>query len=161
MVEDSWDTERFPAADSYEYCYLYQISEDCDDIFGIPAKVRASLDNKESLISLKMDQDEEDENYYLIDMMMSDISSRVMFSEEYSNTSVMYNTAYLDDGGCLLTVALEYYDFGEDDPGYYDDVDDESYQKATDAVEDAFGDLTQQDMYSPDYETGFAYTTWR
>ena len=50
-----WNTDFFPAADGYEYCYAYQISAPEEDIYHVPVLMREALDSKDSMVSLRFD----------------------------------------------------------------------------------------------------------
>ncbi|MBQ7714235.1 MAG: transglutaminase domain-containing protein [Clostridia bacterium] len=149
MQDQSWDTELFPAADSYEYCYMMMKAKECDSIYDIPAIVRSTLDARESFLSLKFNADEAKQYYSAIDMMMSDISSRVMSSEEFANSLIYYNISPADEW-YLLALTAEYNDEDEPDPADYG-ISDEDYKKINGSIDDAFGDLTQNEDYYGGY----------
>ena len=136
-----WNTDFFPAADGYEYCYAYQISAPEEDIYHVPVLMREALDSKDSMVSLRFDNSIfEGNDQQILEMMLDQIRDRLSSNAHYNNSMYMdYNMNALENE-CLLVITYTWYD--EEDPDWPgEEISDEEYEKINDAVEDSFGDI--------------------
>lgn len=46
-----WDHNEIPAANGYEYCYMYMNAQELDDIYSVPEAVKAAIDNKDGMLA--------------------------------------------------------------------------------------------------------------
>ena len=151
MTEQDWDTEYFPASDSYEYCYVCRVAKDAKDVYEFPATLREAVDARENVLSLKYDLETSETEAAILDQMASQIQDKLYSTEELGNIYMDYNWLPVDDG-FIFAINLNYVD--EDDPDYTDVIDEDDYEKIDQAVEDAFGDLTVNEEWDKDWETG-------
>ncbi len=144
MVEgQGWNTDFFPAADKYEYCYAYINSVECEDVFAFPSMLRECLDKKAPSLYLRLSV-----ALYggpeasLLSGMMSEIESRAATSAELSGVSFYYSFVPADVG-FIFAVTVQYPDDGPIIPS--GELTEEEYEKMYEAVDGSFGDLTWDD----------------
>ena len=143
----SWNTEFFPAASSYEYCYAARASVEEKDMFRVPALVRKALDDREELLSLRFGSSMDETRARVVQRMLNDIQNRLDYSEYSGDLYMDWNWMPLDEGW-LLTVNLNWYDDSDDED---EDISEEYMEKADEAVNDAFGDI-EEDYDYDEYE---------
>lgn len=143
----SWNTEFFPAASSYEYCYAARTSVEEKDMFRVPALVRKALDDREELLSLRFGSSMDETRARVVQRMLNDIQNRLDYSEYSGDLYMDWNWMPLDEGW-LLTVNLNWYDDSDDED---EDISEEYMEKADEAVNDAFGDI-EEDYDYDEYE---------
>ncbi|MBO4420115.1 MAG: hypothetical protein J5789_09880 [Oscillospiraceae bacterium] len=142
-INQSWNTDFFPAADQYEYCHAYLVSVEERDPYHIPASLRAAIDSRESVVSLRFPKADMDETgAQIVQQMLNDIDTRIYSSTLSNELYIGWNWLPLDDSW-LLTINLCWYEEGGDEPE--PTIPDEAYEKINGAVEDAFGDLEYQE----------------
>lgn len=145
----SWNHDYFPAADSYEYCYACMGAVDETDVYNVPQRLRAALDDHEGVCALRFDGSFTETDAQIAQNMLYDIQSRLENSGMYS-LYMEWNWVPVDQG-FVLAINLNWYDSGDDpDPV---EIPDDAYEKMNDAVEDAFGDIPVEYWYDtdPDY----------
>lgn len=134
-----WDRDFFPAANGLKYCYAYKSAEELDDVYKLPANVRAMLDSGEThnlyyLIS--------DDLYtqQLASAILGDISTALTsYGEQTGRDMWMDNNMQIVDGRVLLTVNVT--EYGADDGGEDNGLKPEDTERIGKAVQDAFGDV--------------------
>ena len=134
----SWNTDYFPAADRSEYCYAVRNSESVEDLYQIPAGLRAALNDREGLYAVRFGSDFDEQNAAIVQEMLNQIQNRVEYSEFSSELYMDWSFLRLDEGW-LLSVNLSWYN--QEDPSV--EIPDEAYEKIDQAMEDAFGDLEE------------------
>ena len=146
MSMQNWNTEFFPAAEGYQYCYAYQISVPEEDIYHVPAMIREALDNREPLLTIRFDESiYENDRVSLLLMMVDQIRDRLDSNSSYDNMYMDYNIMSLHDE-CMLVISYSWY--GEEDPYEPGEtVSEEDVEKAENAVEEAFGDIPYENQY--------------
>ena len=149
-MEQSWDTEFFPAADSYEYCYISLASKDVEDVYEFPTLLREALDSHEGVLAVRCGEEEAERDVAILGQMALLIQDKMSSSVEFSSVYMDYN-CYPVDEGYVFAVNLAYSD--EEDPDYTDVLDGEDYEKIDKSVGDSFGDLTENDDWDEDWET--------
>ncbi len=138
-LEQEWDTDFYPSADSYEYCYVCLVARDGEDIYDFPRLLREAIDSHETILSLKYTKDAAYIRTDILDQMASQIQDKLYASVEYSSMYMDYNTLPLD-GGFIFAVNMNYYD--DEDPDYPDTINEKDLEKIDKAIEGSFGDLT-------------------
>ena len=149
MDGQNWNRDYFPAADKFDYCYAYVNSVECADVYAFPAMLRSGLDEEKTIVAVRLSGDGAKADAYRLYGMMSEIESRTMYSLEYGELSLVY-TIIPTDFGMIFSVNVVY---PEDNPKDPDDVlTDEDRLKMSEAVEIAFGDLTDNGYDPDDYD---------
>ncbi len=142
----SWNRDFFPAADKSEYCYAVRVSKEVDDLYEIPAGLRAALDERESLYVLRFGPEFDEAKAAIVQEMLNQIQSRLEYSELSNELYMDWNWMSLDKGW-LLAVTLSWYNQG-DEPTV--EIPEEAYEKIADAMEEAFGDLEEHSYWDDD-----------
>lgn len=141
----SWNREYFPPADSTEYCYVCMGAVDEDDIYHVPAAMREAMNERKNLLSLRFGSSLDENQAQVVQQMLSNIQDRMYYSSEFNNTYMDWSWLPISDG-YVLAVNFQW---SSDEPVEPDaEITEEQYQKLEKAVEDAFGDLTEN--YDPD-----------
>lgn len=134
-----WDRSFFPAATGLKYCYAYKSAEELDDVYQLPAKVRAMLDSGEThnlyyLIS--------DDLYtqQLASAILGDVSTALTsYGEQTGRDMWMDQNMQIVDGRVLLTVNVTEYGAGDSDED--NSLKPEDTERIGKAVQEAFGDV--------------------
>ena len=142
----SWNKDFFPAATKSEYCYAFRASQEAGDLYEIPAALRSALNDRVGMFSLRFGSDFDEKQASIVQMMLNQIQDRIE-NTELSNEVYMDWTWMSMENGWLLSVNLNWYNQGEDSP---EDLPDDVYEKIGEAVEEAFGDLEEQDYWEDD-----------
>lgn len=145
LMYQDWDTALYPAADSFEYCYLYQNAKQIGDLYDIPSALKAVTDKQDHELSLLCTASDEEDSV-TADNLMSSLIGTLNSSVEYSDTYIDYRVSEAD-GEILISASITYPDDYTDDE-WSADIDDEKLQKAIDS---AFGELTHMDYDDYDY----------
>lgn len=144
MMARDWDRSQYPAADKLEYCYLYKNASPLDDIYAIPAKLKAALDAHQTYLGLLYKPTSENDRD-IAEYLMGTLSYRISSSAEYSDISFNYSVAEAD-GMLLIGTTIFYPDDYEEDLTTPEGVDE---VKIDQAITNAFGELT--DAYDDEY----------
>lgn len=138
MMTLDWDRTQYPAAESYEYCYLYRNASPIDDVYAVPAQLKAALDENRSYLSLLLKPYSEADKE-TADFMMSTLSYRITSSVEYCDYYFEYTVSDAGDG---LLIAMTFYHTEDTDDGMTapENVDE---VKIDNAITEAFGELTE------------------
>ena len=139
MMSQDWDRDHFPAAESYDCCWLYRNAKESTDVYTLPASLKEAIDNRETYLSL-LYTPESDDDEAIADAILKRLSAKVGFSEEYMDviSFIDYHVATVD-GKVLACAHITYYDQAEYDPYSIPDYLDED--KINDAIERVFGEL--------------------
>lgn len=148
-MDNSWDTDFFPAANGIKYNYAYRNLKTCDDIYALPAALREVIDEECPSAAFAFKTEIGETEAAIVNEIMSSIESKLNSSVDYSNLIIYWNWCKVDDG-YVLFVNIE--GFYSDDPEPEDPIDipTDAYDKIEDAMSDAFGDLEEMD-YDDDY----------
>ena len=133
----SWDESALPEAKSYKYSPAVQNSVEVDDIFAVPALLKATLDEAEGGISAyyKFKEPLSDEDVVAADFLVQTLREILNYMPEME----CYMRAYWypgEDGEDILGLLIERYDYSED-PGTFDPQS-EAGKQIIQAIADAF-----------------------
>lgn len=140
MSMQDWNTGFFPAAEGYKYNYAYMNRVECRDIYSVPERVRAAIDEETGIVSLDMGTDMSDDAVTVIELIMEQIQNAVASDSRIMN--LYWNWMATEDGDNIFTVYISYYsddDNGGEEPD--NGIDDETQQKINEAVSKYFGDI--------------------
>lgn len=141
-----WDTSYFPAADSFDACYLYRQAVEAGDVYAIPAAIKKAIDEQSQIVSLLIPSGDED---IVAEYLLTDLEDRMMRSAEYQCYTLTHAVVGTEDGKLFVTIIIEDYSY---DPG--EDIGtlpDGAEQKVDQAIADAFGEMTILEEYYWDY----------
>ncbi len=156
MGEQSWNRDYFPAADSYEYCYLYREAVETDDIYSIPAALRELFDGERDVAAFVFRGGLSNADAALVEEMLTTLSSLAERDDtEEVYTYVNWNWAAVDKD-YLLSVSIETESW--EDPDLPDDIDEADRKKMQKSLKDAFGDV--YDISDDDWNTGWDYGSY-
>jgi len=147
IYDYSWDYEEYPAAESLEYNPAYLNASACEDVYLIPSIIREGIDNADTLISFKLPYDDEDKNFYLAEDILYKLENAY-----YTTDDVYFSYTFecLDDE-YLYIVTYEVYDYEGEYEDYEDLLTEEEQSLIIDALNESFGDLFDEEMYTDDY----------
>ncbi len=140
MSMQDWNTGFFPAAEGYKYNYAYMNRVECSDIYSVPERVRAAIDEETGVVSLDMGTDMSDDAVTVIELIMEQIQNAVASDSRIMN--LYWSWMATEDGDNIFTVYISYYsddDNGGEEPD--NGIDDETQQKINEAVSKYFGDI--------------------
>ncbi len=140
MSMQDWNTGFFPAAEGYKYNYAYMNRVECRDIYSVPERVRAAIDEETGVVSLDMGTDMSDDAVTVIELIMEQIQNAVASDSRIMN--LYWSWMATEDGDNIFTVYISYYsndDNGGEEPD--NGIDDETQQKINEAVSKYFGDI--------------------
>ncbi len=140
MSMQDWNTGFFPAAEGYKYNYAYMNRVECRDIYSVPERVRAAIDEETGIVSLDMGTDMSDDAVTVIELIMEQIQNAVASDSRIMN--LYWSWMATEDGDNIFTVYISYYsddDNGGEEPD--NGIDDETQQKINEAVSKYFGDI--------------------
>lgn len=138
ILGSEWDTTFYPAADSFDWCYLYRQAVKANDIYTIPEEVKNAIDEDRSLVSLLFDEGEYDD--VAVEYLLSNMESRLMGSVEYQDCYISHIAVLTDDGSLFAAIMIEKYDYSGDDDDY--GLTEEEIERIDKAITDSFGELT-------------------
>ncbi len=140
MSMQDWNTDFFPAAEGYKYNYAYMNRVECRDIYSVPERVRAAIDEETGVVSLDVGTDMSDDAVTVIELIMEQIQNAVASDSRIMN--LYWSWMATEDGDNIFTVYISYYsddDNGGEEPD--NGIDDETQQKINEAVSKYFGDI--------------------
>ena len=147
-VDQNWNHEFFPKADSYEFCYATANAKAENDIYNVPKLLREALDNKDKQLSLKFGKEIDEGQARICEAMLSNIESMLNYSIEYSDVSLQRSWIPTDEG---FVLSISIYRYNEEPDPY--EFTDEDYEKMEEAVNGSFGDLESNGKYDDDWWT--------
>lgn len=137
--EHEWNRDFFPVADGYEYNYAYLNREKCKDVYEIPALLRTALDEQRGAIAFEFEQKITETEAQIADTMMSSIEDYVVYNGGSAyKVGLTWSWLPVDNGYVFCVYIQSYNDDPADDPA---ELPDDAYEKITQAVEAAFGDV--------------------
>lgn len=134
--EQSWNTEFFPAADQYKYCYTVMTAQEESDIYHVPALLRKVLEERGNALNLHFDSSLDEVQAQIVQNMLGQIQDRLSNIWQYNDMSFDWNWIPVDDG-FVLNIALSWYG---DQPDV--ELPEDAYEKIDQAVSEAFDDLS-------------------
>ena len=146
----SWDTEFFPKANALKYNVAYMNSTDMKDSKDLPAAIRKAMDDGVTSLGFKF-KDMTDEEFSLASYILSQVNSRIEFTEEFGWTIMEPCWSELPEGGYFLALGMTT-NKGEEQ---FPEIDEETRQKVDDKIDDVFKDLTPSE--SRDYYGDYYY----
>lgn len=143
-ASQSWNTDFFPPANQFEECYAYRNSTEETDLYAIPAALRKAIDNQDCMLALRFcDPGFGETEAQIIQQMLTEVQNRIYASP--LNDTLYFSWSWMAlDQGWLLSVNLSWFQTAEKQ---IPEIPEAAYQKISDAVEDAFGDLESADSY--------------
>lgn len=155
MGEQNWNRDYFPAADSYEYCYIYREAVETDDIYTIPANLRELIDGERDMAAFVFKGGLSNSDAALVEEMLNTLSSLVgSGSGEYDYASLNWNWSA---AGSDYLLSVSYNTETWDDPDDPVAIDEGDRKKMKKSIVDAFGDLYEIDMDDDDWYGGSSY----
>lgn len=140
-IDFNWDSQRYPAADSLEYCYAYREAESVKDVYAIPAKVKEAIDDQKPFVSLLIDNGEDVET--LVRSMLYTIDETVIDSIEYEHISITH-AVIEDDDKLFIYIKIEDSSLNNNGSGDLI-ISDEELGRINKAIYDSFGKLSYYD----------------
>ncbi len=145
MSMQDWNTDFFPAAEGYKYNYAYMNRVECRDIYSVPERVRAAIDEETGIVSLDMGTDMSDDAVTVIELIMEQIQNAVASDSRIMN--LYWSWLSTEENDNIFCVYIGYYsddDNGGGDPDI-NGIDAETQQKINDSVSKYFGDIAGGD----------------
>ena len=140
-IDFSWDTARFPKADSLEYCYAHQHAENIKEAYEIPSRIKDAVDSGTPFVSLLIKKGEDTEQ--LVGSTLYIVDERVIPSAEYDYISLTHSVT-ADGDYLFIYIKIEDSRTDSTDSGELI-VTDEQLKKINEAVRDSFGSLSYYD----------------
>ncbi len=135
----SWDRNFFPAASGTKYNYAIQNKTPLKDIYEIPQRLRAAMDEGQSFLSFSFDAIDE-AHAQIVESMFTDLTSYTTSSPEYRNFFVNHN--WLHVSGTEYVLSIQISGFEKDDQTGVK-VSPEALEKVEQALTNAFGKPTE------------------
>ena len=132
-----WDYSAYPATDSYERCYLCEQAVKSDDIYAVPAALKSAIGEQRDFLSLLIPS--RDDAASVSEYLLSNLEARLMGSVEYQYYYFTHAVVPMNDDTLLVYIMIE--GVG-DDSGDDFDLSEELIEKADQAINGSFGDLT-------------------
>lgn len=127
-----WNTDFFPAAEGYKYCYAYINRVPLEDMYTIPALVREAFDNGVSNLSYDFGRTLDETESVTAEQLLSTLQDAVM---NYGDGNYyMYWTWLTVEDTSIVIISVERWEEGETV-----DIDEETQAKIDAAVSEAFG----------------------
>ena len=136
--DQSWNRDYFPAADSYEYCYIYREAVETDDIYTVPAALRELIDGDKTTAAFIFKGGLDNADAALVEEMLNTLSSLVSSDGYDEYTYLSWNWSAAGDDYLL---AVNYVTETWDEPDIPDYIDDSAREKMKKALSKAFGDI--------------------
>ena len=133
--DQSWNTDFFPAADQYKYCYAVMNAKEETDIYRIPALLREALDNRDKSLSLKFPAELDETQAQIAQNMLSQIQDRLSGNWQFSDMGLEWNWVPTGES-FVLSITMNWFN---EEPSV--EIPEDAYEKISDAVNEAFGDL--------------------
>lgn len=140
-LDHEWDREFYPAADSLTYCYAYQAAQPLEDLYALPAMVRALLEKGAAgSLYLRLPAAEQDQWMLPLNRLLSelDYAANSYISQSGLDGYLSYDLQQAGDSW-LLTFQFTLYNYEEPEPDR--ELTDEELEKISQAIRDAFGDV--------------------
>lgn len=149
---NSWDTSFYPAADSLEHSYLYEIAKQdpVEDIYTVPSLFKSALEGEAAHFACIL-RDSGDTRE-LAEYLALNIESALMGAIEYQDYYFSHIVAPAGDH-VILYMDIEQYSY--DDIDSWSDISEEEQERADSAISDAFGNLTPYDDMAYDYDYSY------
>ncbi|MCR5134741.1 MAG: hypothetical protein K6B12_03810 [Clostridiales bacterium] len=146
MMMQDWDREFFPAADSLAANPAYKERVTCKSVYDIPAAIRSALNDHKGALIIEFTEAPSAEDQQLAIFMVSAISMDLSYDNALRAS--VYDGRWINADGettpRLFTLDIMYSDDDTDTSAQAADLLDETTRdKATKALQDAFGDLSE------------------
>ena len=146
MMMQDWDREFFPAADSLAANPAYKERVTCKSVYDIPAAIRSALNDHKGALIIEFTEAPSAEDQQLAVFMVSAISMDLSYDNALRAS--VYDGRWINADGettpRLFTLDIMYSDDDTDSAEQSADMFDEATRdKATKALQDAFGDLSE------------------
>ncbi len=137
MMAQEWERAAFPAAASYEFCWLYKNAAESEDIYTLPAQIKRQADTHTNLLSLLFPVTSQDDKN-TAEALLARVSERLMYSDDYSGSVSLctFNAAEVD-GKLFVCVNIIYYDDSDGGGQSTGNLDEE---RINNAVVNVFGE---------------------
>lgn len=140
MLGQSWDRDFYPAATSLTYNYTVQNAADCEDLYGIPLRLRKALEDREGAVALRFAAIDEP-HAQQVEEMLSGVQS-FADSGEFGDLWMEWSWIHITGSEYVLSVRLNFYD---EEPDERADISEEDQAKIEEALESAFGEEVDLD----------------
>lgn len=145
MMMQDWDREFFPAADSLAANPAYKERVTCKSVYDIPAAIRSALNDHKGALIIEFEKEPSAEDQQLAIFMVSAISMDLSYDNAL-HASVYDGRWMAADGETeqrLFTLDIMYTEDETDTSQQAAELlDDATRDKANEALQDAFGDLS-------------------
>ena len=149
-----WNTEFFPAATGYKYCYAYINAEDYKGLEDTAKRMRDIIEDGETAsFHVRIKGENAGVDMALLAYLVDNITNYVDQSELGMNTYVSYSAIYVSEKEYIFSYMVEVteeddddYDFGDDEPT------EEEIEKADKAFNKAFSDFFKKHEQRDDWE---------
>lgn len=131
-IGHDWNMDFFPAADGTKYCYAFMNKEEADDIFDIPAAVKAQLDAQNYVFAIGFKKQPVNDDAATVNTIMNSLTDRI--NMDYTDTYIDWNWLKDEDNKYVLRVVIN------TSTESTDDISQEVAEKIGKRIAKAFGD---------------------
>ncbi len=133
-----WDSELYPIANSYEYCYAARNAKPIDDVYDIPKLLKKSLEKRETAISFRLPKNDE-KTRLIADRILTSAQSRIEVITDFEETYIDWSC--VEAGGePIVWINISY---GEEE--YSSELDQKTEKKIEKALDKVFGETVPMD----------------
>ena len=149
LQQQTWDTTFFPAADALTYNVAWQNRQTAADLFAAPAALRSALDEGVSTFALVFEQELGANARDLVERMVSSLDSALMENPSPDRAEMIRQWNWVQEGDSeALFITFQYPTDSYDEP---DELNGEAWDRADEALRDAFSDLFDLSIYNGYY----------
>lgn len=131
-IGHDWNMDFFPAADGTKYCYAFMNKEEAEDIFDIPAAVKAQLDAQNYVFAIGFKKQPVNDDAATVNTIMNSLTDRI--NMDYTDTYIDWNWLKDEDNKYVLRVVIN------TSTESNDDISQEVAEKIGKRIAKAFGD---------------------
>lgn len=103
-IGHDWNMDFFPAADGTKYCYAFMNKEEAEDIFDIPAAVKAQLDAQNYVFAIGFKKQPVNDDAATVNTIMNSLTDRI--NMDYTDTYIDWNWLKDEDNKYVLRVVI-------------------------------------------------------
>ena len=138
QMDQNWDKDFFPKADSEENCYAVKNAVVQKDVFKIPAEIRKALDeNKAAYLAFRIPKEADNRSALVLENLMNRIQERISYySSECSSGDISWQWLPLEKE-YVISIVINQYNNSEPDPNT---LPEEDLNRIDNIMEEIFGD---------------------
>ena len=141
----TWDTDFFPAATSMKYNFDYMRKKPAEDIYEVPALLRAAIDEHATGATIEFVNGITDEEAEKVEGVISTLNDYIAYSDDSTLPTYAYVNNWYRDENTQHYIMFVYFYYVE---SYEEETVDDEQMNA--ALEEAFGDkidFSEEDLY--------------